>query len=183
MKVYTKTGDDGTTQLLGGTRVAKDDARLCAYGAVDELNAWVGHLALQPGAETHAAFLQAVQHHLFTIGSHLANDPTANKQFPLPELPEAAILALEESIDALDTELPPLKNFVLPGGHPANTTAHLARTVCRRAERNVIALRHHAPVEPRIVVYLNRLSDWCFVFARFLSLRNGAPETPWKPRG
>jgi len=180
MKIYTKKGDTGTTSLLGGTRVAKHDLRLEAYGTVDELNAHLGMLADQPASADFIASLHAIQHHLFTIGSHLANDPEKSK-FVLPPLPETAVSELETQIDEMEKELPELKNFILPGGHPANSLSHICRTVCRRAERRSSELAQQTTVDPGILRYLNRLSDWLFVLGRVITHQTGSPEIIWKP--
>jgi cob(I)alamin adenosyltransferase len=180
MKIYTKKGDTGTTSLLGGTRVAKDDLRLEAYGTVDELNANLGLLSDQTAAKRYISLIREVQNKLFTIGSHLANDAKTSK-FSLPELKQEDVTLLEKSIDVLNEELPELKNFVIPGGHAANSVAHVCRTVCRRAERRVAGLTHDTELNPLILVYLNRLSDWLFVFARYLSQHTGSREIIWQP--
>lgn len=181
MKVYTKNGDDGTTGLLGGTRVPKHHLRIEAYGTVDELNSWLGMLKDQPAAAKYDAFIKQIQDNLFTLGSNLASDPEANRMV-LPQVTDADVLALEESIDQMEAHLPALKNFVLPGGHPANSTAHVARCVCRRAERLVVHLHEHAPIPPVNLHYLNRLSDWLFVFSRELTHLTGSQEIAWTPR-
>lgn len=182
MKIYTKKGDTGTTQLLGGTRVPKHHLRIEAYGTVDELNSWMGMLGTQAGAENLNKLILAIQHDLFTIGSHLANDP-GESQFALPSFSAEAAIVLESSIDAMEGDLPPLKNFVLPGGHASNAVAHIARTVCRRAERATTALHEQQPIEAPMLQYLNRLSDWLFVAARWLAHTNGVAEIAWAPRG
>jgi cob(I)alamin adenosyltransferase len=181
MKIYTKAGDEGETQLLGGAKVPKNHLRISAYGTVDELNAFVGLLRDQASVDEFLPVLAAIQDRLFTIGSYLATDPDQS-QFPLPKFSEEDITVLEESIDAMEADLPPLKNFVLPGGHPANSAAHICRTVCRRAEREVVMLRENAEVNPTIIGYLNRLSDWFFVLSRILIYKNNAEEVVWKPR-
>jgi cob(I)alamin adenosyltransferase len=181
MKIYTKKGDDGTTGLLGGTRVPKHHVRIEAYGTVDELNAWLGLLQDHPSAASYTAFIHQIQNCLFTLGSHLASDPETNRM-KLPELKEEDVQALEQSIDEMESHLPELKNFILAGGHPANSTAHVARCVCRRAERLVVHLNTFAPVDPVALHYLNRLSDWLFVFAREMTHLTGAREIAWTPR-
>ena len=181
MKVYTKHGDQGQTSLLGGTRVPKHHLRIEAYGTVDELNSWMGMLKDQLVALPFKAFIKQVQDNLFTLGSHLAADPAANRM-SLPEITEADVLELEQSIDAMETNLPMLQNFVLPGGHPANSTAHVARCVCRRAERITVQLHEDSPVAAVILRYLNRLSDWLFVFSREMTRLAGAEEVSWAPR-
>ena len=169
MKIYTRTGDDGTTGLLSGRRVSKADARLEAYGTVDELNACLGLLFDQPAAAPHQLLLQTIQERLFTIGAHLALDAPAAAPRPLPDLHLADIEQLELEMDRLSETLPPLRHFILPGGHPGVSVCHLARTVCRRAERQVVGLSAVAAVEPEIIRYLNRLSDYLFVLGRALA--------------
>jgi cob(I)alamin adenosyltransferase len=181
MKIYTKKGDAGETSLLGGTRVPKHHLRIEAYGTLDELNSWMGLLKDQPLATAYRDLLKEIQDNLFTLGSHLAADPDANRM-RLPEIGPGAVETLERSIDEMELSLPQLQNFVLPGGHPANSTAHVARCVCRRAERLVVHL-HEASPQPAVALqYLNRLSDWLFTFAREMSRLAGAEETPWTPR-
>ncbi|MBP6723069.1 MAG: cob(I)yrinic acid a,c-diamide adenosyltransferase [Bacteroidia bacterium] len=181
MKVYTKSGDDGTTGLLGGTRVPKHHLRIEAYGTVDELNSWMGMLKDQPAAAPFGAFIKLIQDNLFTLGSNLASDPEANRMV-LPEISEADVVVLEQSIDQMEASLPPLKNFVLPGGHPANSAAHVARCVCRRAERLVVHLHEHSAVPHQNLQYLNRLSDWLFVFSREMTRVTDSQEIAWTPR-
>lgn len=179
MKIYTKTGDEGTTALFGGKRVSKADLRIDAYGTVDELNAWMGVLRDQPVNESRAALLISIQNCLFTIGSMLAADPD-NKKVKIPLLSPDDTAALEQAIDAMDAQLPPMRSFVLPGGHPSVSFAHVARTVCRRAERLVIALDESESAPEEVLRYLNRLSDYLFVLARKMTHELGAEETPWK---
>lgn len=181
MKVYTKKGDDGTTGLLGGTRVSKHHLRIEAYGTVDELNSWMGVLKDQTAAKPYAEFIKQIQDNLFTLGSNLAADPETNNM-RLPQVGEADVEALERSIDQMETHLPALKNFVLAGGHPANSFAHVARCVCRRAERLVVELNLAAPLDEVMLHYLNRLSDWLFVFAREMSFLTESQEVAWSPR-
>jgi cob(I)alamin adenosyltransferase len=181
MKVYTKKGDEGQTSLLGGTRVSKHHLRIEAYGTVDELNSWMGLLKDQPVAAPYAAFIKQVQDNLFTLGSHLAADPDANRM-QLPQVTAADVQDLEQSIDQMEESLPALQNFVLPGGHPANSTAHVARCVCRRAERIAVHLNDVQQIEAIILQYLNRLSDWLFVFSREMTRLSGAEEVAWTPR-
>ena len=180
MKIYTKTGDAGTTALYGGARVSKADARVETYGTIDELNAHLGLLRDQEVNKDRAALFQEIQETLFVIGSHLAADPS-KESMKLPPLPEGMVPHLEQSIDALDAKLPAMKFFILPGGHPAVSVAHVARCVCRRAERQVVRFGQHETVEPVIIVYLNRLSDWLFVLARTMGQELGVDEIPWKP--
>ena len=181
MKIYTKTGDTGETTLLGGTRLPKYDLRIEAYGTVDELNAYLGHLADQEVCQTYRPFLQELQQDLFTIGSNLATEP-GNTKVKLPALRKNAVLEMEQSIDTFEEELPPLKNFVLPGGHPTNSLAHICRCVCRRTERRIIELHKEQPIAPEYIAYFNRLSDWLFVFSRWISHHTQSPEVPWKPQ-
>jgi cob(I)alamin adenosyltransferase len=178
MKIYTKKGDAGETSLLGGKRVSKHHIRIEAYGTTDELNAYLGLLADQPASAEMAPFIRKIQSQLFLLGSHLANDE--NSVFALDEISPESIKDLEDSIDGMDLVLSPLKNFVLPGGHPANSIAHIARCICRRAERNVVHLHEEAPVSPMILSYLNRLSDWLFTYSRYISHRSGTSEIIWK---
>lgn len=179
MKIYTKTGDSGTTSLLGGQRVSKADPRIDAYGTVDELNSWMGLLRDHEEDETQKVFLAKIQEKLFTLGSRLAADPNETR-FPLPKITEKDITVLEQAMDRMDEELPPLKNFILPGGHPVVSTCHLARTTCRRAERRLAELANE-PAYQILLRYLNRLSDYLFVLARYLAKKHNAPETPWLP--
>jgi cob(I)alamin adenosyltransferase len=178
-KIYTKTGDDGTTGLIGGGRVGKDDPRLECYGTIDELNAAVGLAAVV--AEPHMLpALRAVQAELFVLGSHLAA-PDAAKASSLPRFDPEWTTRLARQIDAADAELPPLRNFILPGGTDAAARLHLARTVCRRAERLLVAFAHGQAADPTLLTYLNRLSDWLFTQARLANHRAGVEDIPWKP--
>ncbi|MBN8653840.1 MAG: cob(I)yrinic acid a,c-diamide adenosyltransferase [Cytophagales bacterium] len=181
MKIYTKTGDQGTTSLFGGKRVLKSDLRIDTYGTVDELNSWIGVLRDQPVNQNLSAVLIEIQDRLFTIGSILATEP-GNRKVKIPALTETDITFLEKEIDAMDTVLPPTKFFVLPGGHQAVSFGHVTRTVCRRAERLVIALNQVDPINELVIKYLNRLSDYLFVLCRMMTHELNAPETPWKPR-
>ena len=181
MRIYTRTGDDGSTGLFGGARIGKDDLRIEAYGTLDELNAWVGKLATHPSAQPVHAKLQEIQSELFTMGSHLATtDPNWLAKLPAlrPDGPED----LEGWMDELEAGLPALTSFVLPGGHPAAADAHLARTVCRRAERRCVALHRIDAVDPLILRFLNRLSDALFMLGRWLAHETNTPEIPWTPR-
>ena len=181
MKIYTKTGDQGMTSLFGGKRVSKADLRIETYGTVDELNSWIGVLRDQDVNQSRKEILLIVQDRLFTMGSMLATEP-GNKKVKIPVLSADDVTFLENQIDAMDSELPPMRSFVLPGGHAAVSFAHVARTVCRRAERLVIALNDSEPVDTLITVYLNRLSDYLFVLARKMTKELGAEEAPWKPK-
>lgn len=181
MKIYTKTGDLGTTALFGGRRVSKADLRIDTYGTVDELNSYIGLVRDQPVNAVRKSVLEQVQDRLFTIGSILATEP-GNTKVKIPSLHEADIQFLEKEIDDMDAALPPMRFFVLPGGHTAVSFCHVARTVCRRAERLTIALHEQEPVSPSVIQYLNRLSDYLFVLARKMSHELGAEETPWHPK-
>ncbi len=183
MKIYTKTGDGGETGLFGGPRVRKSDARVEAYGDVDELNAAVGAaraLVEDPEIDAHLA---RVQEELFRVGAELATPRDAKARAALPPLEAASTARLEEAIDAWERELPPLANFVLPGGTRTAAALHLARTVCRRAERRAVALAGDAQVDPAALAYLNRLSDFLFVAARLANRRAHREEPLWDPRG
>jgi cob(I)alamin adenosyltransferase len=181
MKIYTKTGDQGETSLLGGTRVLKSDRRIETYGTVDELNSFIGLIAdLDPDKE-RTALLRNIQSRMFTIGSSLAAENDRAKDFK-PDLEESDITQLETAIDEMNTVLPSMTNFIIPGGHQLISTTHVARTVCRRAERRVIELAASADVEEIVVRYLNRLSDFLFVLARKQGFDMGIDEVPWKPK-
>lgn len=181
MKIYTKQGDTGQTSLIGGTRVPKHHIRIEAYGTTDELNSYLGLLGEYAEMKDFVPLIRSIQDTLFVIGSHLAND-AAKSHFSPSEITEDEVSLLEKSIDQMDMELPPLKNFVLPGGCAANATAHVARCVCRRAERCVVHLHENEPVSPTILHYLNRLSDWLFTVARYVSHTSGSIEIVWKTR-
>lgn len=179
-KVYTKTGDTGTTSLLGGTKVPKDDWRLEAYGTVDELNAFVGLLS-EKMSDSKKSFsnsldqLEKIQNQLFTIGSCLSYDQLGNIKLKLKQISDVDILQLEQWIDEMDSDLPELKNFILPGGDQIVATCHICRTVSRRAERKCVAAIQY----PLILIYLNRLSDYFFVLARYSNKIIGYPEKIW----
>lgn len=181
MKIYTKTGDKGTTALFGGKRVSKADLRIDTYGTVDELNSYIGLVRDQAVNASRKNILVEIQDRLFTIGSILATEP-GNTKVKVPSLSEGDITILEKEIDTMDVQLPPMKSFVLPGGHQSVSFCHVARTVCRRAERLVIALDAQEKVDTLIVQYLNRLSDYLFMLSRKMTAELGAEETPWKPR-
>jgi cob(I)alamin adenosyltransferase len=182
MKIYTKTGDAGTTGFFGGARVSKDDARVEAYGSVDETNAVIG------AARAHAlpaevdAVLAAVQADLFVVGAELACVPGAESRLGMTLIAQADIERLEHAIDRAEQGLAALKSFVLPGGTTGAALLHHARTVCRRAERRAVALHAASPLRPEILVYLNRLSDLLFTLARRSNHAAGVPDVPWKPR-
>lgn len=181
MKIYTKTGDKGTTALFGGKRVSKADLRIDTYGTVDELNSYMGLVRDQEVNAHRKSILTEIQDRLFTIGSILATEP-GNTKVKVPALSESDVTFLENEIDAMEEKLPPMKSFVLPGGHPSVSFCHVARTVCRRAERLVIALNAQEKTEDLIIKYLNRLSDYLFVLSRKMTAELKAEETPWKPR-
>ena len=181
MKIYTKTGDSGTTSLLGGTRVSKSHDRINAYGTVDELNAFMGLLRDQVVNTHRQGYLISIQERLFTMGASLAAEAPDSK-VKKPDLREEDVLALEQAIDQMEESLPPMKNFVLPGGHPSVSFCHLARCVCRRAERLVIKLKENEQVEDLVIIYLNRLSDYLFVLGRKIAQELNAEEVPWLPR-
>jgi cob(I)alamin adenosyltransferase len=181
MKIYTKTGDKGTTALFGGTRVSKHNLRIEAYGTVDELNAVLGLLADQEANARRVDELRGIQSYLFTIGSHLAAAPGKKLDY-LPALSVSAVSDLEKSIDQMDSELEPLKYFILPGGHQAVSFSHLARTVCRRAERRCTALHDLEPIDEHIIIYLNRLSDYLFTLGRMLARELDVKEIPWNAK-
>lgn len=179
MKIYTKTGDKGETSLVSGERVAKDHLRIEAYGTVDELNAQLGLMQDQAQNKDFEAQLKSVQNILFTIGSHLA--ATKKNKLSLPELSESDIESLEQAMDRMNESLESLRNFVLPGGDTASSQAHVARTVCRRAERRVVSLMEVEQIETIILRYLNRLSDFLFTLARYYTWAHKGNETLWKP--
>lgn len=176
MKIYTRTGDRGDTSLFGGARVQKDDARIEAYGTVDELNSTLGMArAVWPDSPIDTD-LHDAQMDLFEIGAHLASPGTSR----FPGVGTERISSLEWAIDAMEVELPPLQTFILPGGSLAAAQLHIARTVCRRAERLVVGLHDDSPATESSLAYLNRLSDYLFVAARFANLRHGIEDVPWK---
>jgi cob(I)alamin adenosyltransferase len=182
MKIYTRTGDDGSTGLIGGSRVAKDDAAIECYGTVDELNAALGAAVVVAGDTEAREWLAQVQAELFTIGAHLATPGGASQAKSLPLLDENWIMRLEQQIDAVESTLPPLRNFILPGGTEFAARLHVARTVCRRAERLIVATARTRKFDPIIVTYVNRLSDWLFVQARRANHIAGVPDVPWISR-
>ena len=179
MKLYTRTGDNGTTGIFGGDRTRKSDPRLDCYGTVDELNAHIG-LAAVVAAGPLLDDLRMVQHELLVVGSHLATPADGPATQHLPPLDEASIGRLEMQIDAAETQLAPLKDFILPGGSELAARLHVARTVCRRAERRAVGFALDRPVHPLIVPYLNRLGDWLFAMARLANHAAGTADIPWK---
>lgn len=179
--VYTKTGDKGTTALIGGTRVKKHNLRLEAYGTIDELNSFVGMIrSYELDAHTHQVVV-AIQNELFRVGAYLATDTNASDLRTKLHPNDSAIEALELEMDQMEQNLPPLRNFVLPGGNPSVSYCHICRTVCRRAERLVSHLSESLEVDGWVLRYLNRLSDYFFVLSRYLTQQKGVEEIPWKP--
>lgn len=181
MKIYTKTGDKGTTSLVGGTRVSKTALRIEAYGTVDELNSYIGLVRDQAVNEKRKDILKEIQDRLFTIGSILASEPEQSKK-RLPDLLESDVELLEKEMDRMDTFLEPMRYFILPGGHQSISFGHLARTICRRTERIVLRLAEESTVNELIIRYLNRLSDYLFVLCRIMAKELEVEEIAWKPR-
>ncbi len=182
-KIYTKTGDAGQTSLIGGTRIPKSHIRIEAYGTVDELNSWLGCVKDLCKDEAVARLLKDIQDRLFTIGSSLACDPDKNTKMEIPDMKESDILLLEHEIDRMDEQLPALKNFVLPGGSLLASKCHVARCVCRRAERICVAMQVDQQfVDPIVIRYLNRLSDYLFTLSRYILHSEGGEETLWSTR-
>lgn len=181
MKIYTKTGDLGTTSLFGGKRVSKANLRIETYGTIDELNSWIGVVRDQAINSARKDIFLEIQDRLFTIGSILATEP-GNVKVKIPTLAEEDIIFLEREIDVMDAALPPMRSFVLPGGNESVSFGHIARTVCRRSERLVIGLNSSETVDPLVIKYLNRLSDYLFVLTRKMAQELGIEEAPWKPR-
>ncbi len=182
-KIYTKTGDMGKTSLIGGTKVAKSHIRIESYGTVDELNSYIGLVSDYLTDIPSKIILKEIQDRLFTIGSSLACDPDKEPLMKIPDLKEEDILLLENEIDTMNDTLPVMKSFILPGGHIAISTTHIARCVCRRAERLCVNMQQHDLfVDPLVIKYLNRLSDYLFILARYIGHLLGVEEIPWKPR-
>jgi cob(I)alamin adenosyltransferase len=181
MKIYTKTGDKGQTSLIGGTRVPKHHIRIETYGTVDELNSYIGLIIDAISDNASLKMLKEVQDRLFTIGASLASDPDKSKM-KIPDLRQSDIEALELEIDRMNEQLPELKNFILPGGNIAASYTHIARCVCRRTERLAVQLSENDFVDEKIIVYLNRLSDYLFVLARYILHLNKISEITWQPR-
>lgn len=179
MKIYTKTGDKGETSLFGGKRVPKDNVRIEAYGTIDELNSFLGvlHDSLQDLADK--SLINAIQSDLFSIGSILANEGVITKY--IPDINSERITVLEHEMDKMDKDLPRLKNFILPGGHLAVSHCHVARSVCRRAERRLVELDHQEQVDPKLIMYINRLSDYLFVLSRKIAQDFKIEEIIWEP--
>jgi len=188
MKIYTKTGDKGTTALFGGTRVPKHHIRIESYGTVDELNSHLGLLRDQEMDTHYKNTLMDIQDKLFTVGAILATDPqkavlkSGKERLNIPKVEESDILLLEQEMDTMNEALPPMTHFVLPGGHTTVSYCHIARTVCRRAERLTSFLHENEPVDAHVLKYLNRLSDYLFVLARKLTFDLKAEEIKWIPK-
>jgi len=182
-KIYTKTGDKGGTSLIGGVRVPKSHIRIESYGTVDELNSILGMVNDLCANEKITASLLEIQDRLFTIGSALATNPDKEVKIKLPDLHESDVTWLENQIDEMNAVLPEMRSFILPGGNLASSTCHVARCVCRRAERICVAMQEHQEfIPPLIIQYLNRLSDYLFVLARYIGHINNAAEVPWRAR-
>ena len=183
MKIYTKGGDKGETSLFSGTRVPKNNLRIESYGTLDELNAYLGLLRDQEAAKPHLNFLIFIQDRLFNIGSHLATESDKEKAVQkLPEVKDEDVTGLENEIDRLNENLPPMTNFILPGGHTTVSYCHVTRCVCRRAERLIAALREEVNFDDTILKFINRLSDYLFVLSRTLSKEIGCEEIKWVPQ-
>ena len=185
MKIYTKSGDKGNTSLFGGTRVPKNHIRIEAYGTVDELNSYIGLIRDQKIAEHSKQILIQIQNDLFTLGAMLATSPekerlkNGKERLSIPKITNKSVELLENEIDAMNETLPAMSNFVLPGGHTTVSFCHIARCVCRRAERKTTKLNTENTIDEQIIIYLNRLSDYLFVLARKLTIDNNAQEIPW----
>ncbi len=187
MKIYTRTGDEGMTALFGGTRVPKHHIRIQSYGTVDELNSWLGLLRDQDVQSRYKEVLMKVQKDLFTIGSILATDPdkailkSGKERLNISKISSEDIAFLEKEMDHMEESLPQMTHFILPGGHPAVSYCHIARTVCRRAERMACILHDNQPFDAEVLSYMNRLSDYLFVLARAFTYDLGAEEVKWIP--
>jgi len=181
MKIYTKTGDKGFTSLIGGTRVAKHHIRIESYGTVDELNSYIGLIRDQEISDHDKDILKQIQDRLFTIGSSLAADPERSKMI-IPDLHLTDVELLEQEMDTMNEKLPELRHFILPGGSNTISFCHIARCICRRAERITVHLAEESPVDEKVNIYLNRLSDYLFVLARKIANEHKIPENQWIPR-
>jgi cob(I)alamin adenosyltransferase len=182
-KIYTKTGDKGGTSLIGGVRVPKSHIRIEAYGTVDELNSFIGMVNDIAHDKTISEWLREIQDRLFTVGSVLATAPDKDVKMKLPDVHDSDVKWLEEHIDEMNEELPEMRSFILPGGNLASSTCHVARCVCRRAERICVAMQENNEYIPELIIqYLNRLSDFLFVLARYIAHENGAEDLPWRAR-
>ena len=180
-KIYTKTGDKGETSLIGGVRVLKSHLRIESYGTIDELNSYLGIIKDQTTDQHRRELLYEIQDRLFTIGSVLASDPEKSKM-KIPDLHDEDLTLLEKEIDLMNESLPELRSFVLPGGNIVASHCHVARCICRRAERMVVLLQVSSPVPEMIIIYLNRLSDFLFVLSRQILHESKGEESPWRPR-
>ena len=182
-KIYTKTGDKGSTSLIGGVRVPKNHIRIESYGTVDELNSYMGMVSDMANDALISEWIREIQDRLFTVGSVLATNPDKEVKMKLPDVHEADVIFLEQKIDEMNETLPEMRSFILPGGHLASSTTHVARCVCRRAERICVAMQQEDEYVPELIVqYLNRLSDFLFVLARYIAHNNGAEDMPWRAR-
>lgn len=182
-KIYTKTGDKGTTSLIGGTKVPKSHLRIEAYGTVDELSSWIGLCKDLLSAKQEQDVLQEVQDRLFTLNASLACDPVKEPKMRIPDLLESDVTLLEKEIDRMNEVIPAMKSFIVTGGHPVVSQIHIARCVCRRAERCCVRLELESQeVEAIIIIYLNRLSDYLFVLGRYVAHELKVPEILWRPR-
>lgn len=183
IKIYTKTGDKGTTSLIGGTKVPKNDIRIETYGTIDELNSWIGLINDQLNDEEFKNELKEIQDRLFTIGSSLATDAEKETKMKLPDLHDSDIEFLEKRIDEMTAQLSPMKSFILPGGHVTVSSIHITRCVCRRSERLAVNMQQNELfIDEKIIRYLNRLSDYLFTLARFAAKKLGVKEVEWKAR-
>lgn len=182
-KIYTKTGDEGKTSLIGGTRTSKANIRIESYGTVDELNSYLGLVNDTMDVASANAVIKEIQDRLFTIGSALATDPNKNIKMSLPDLHDEDVMMLENEIDKMNEVLPDLKSFILPGGHIGASNSHVARCICRRAERICVHMQEEGEFMPaHIIIYLNRLSDYLFTLARFISFQHQVADVEWHPR-
>jgi len=182
-KIYTKTGDKGATSLIGGVRVPKNHIRIESYGTVDELNSYLGMVNDMCANKEIDEWLREIQDRLFTVGSVLATNPDKEVKMKLPDLHDADVAWLEQHIDKMNEVLPEMRSFIIPGGNLAASTCHVARCVCRRAERLCVGMVGEGEAVPELILkYLNRLSDFLFVLSRYIGHINGAPELPWRPR-
>jgi len=182
-KIYTKTGDAGKTSLIGGTKVSKSHLRIETYGTTDELRSYIGLVSDLVTDDYSKVILKEIQDRLFTIGSSLACDPHKEPLMKIPDLKEADVELLEREMDKMNESLPAMKFFILPGGHPAVSTTHVARCVCRRAERLCVNMQEHELfVDPLVIKYINRLSDYLFVLSRYIGLLLKVEEVAWRPR-
>lgn len=183
LKIYTKTGDGGKTSLIGGTKVSKASLRIESYGNVDELNSYLGLVMDYSKDDRTIATIREIQDRLFTIGASLACDPDKEPLMKMPDLKETDVTFLEQEIDFMNEVLEPMKFFVLPGGHPGNSHAHVARCICRRAERTCVNMKEQGLyIDDLVIKYINRLSDYLFVVARYIGHTHGVEELKWKPR-